>query len=468
MRRINPVFAAAAVVASIMIAAAAPTPGRGAGDLPLLGRWDFEGDAGASGWAPHPAASWRVSASENGAIYVLAAPGTPGRFRAPTAWSLLDGFDLGAFDLSGRFRSTSDPANPLADVCVVFRFRDPEHFSYVHFSGRSDGAHNIIARVDGADRVKVNREPAGGSEARLTDRAWHAFRVAFDPAAGEVRAFIDDLSRPVLTAPAAAAHGCVGVGSFDDTGEFDDIVLRGTAPERPAPNALTPEEAAEGWTLLFDGRTLAGWRGIGRPDVPPGHWAVRDGVVEKIPTRDVPLQADGQPLAGGDLMTERTFRDFELAFEWSISPGGNSGVKYNVSEAMSAAHTPSTAALGFEYQVLDDAVHPDAANGPNRTAAALYDLVEPGPAKALRPPGAWNDARIVFRGGRGEHWLNGARVLAFDVASPDFAARLARSKYRDFAGFAEVRAGHIVLQDHTDAARFRSIRVREFAAPKDR
>jgi hypothetical protein len=233
----------------------------------------------------------------------------------------------------------------------------------------------------------------------------------------------------------------------------------GAAAQQTPQNRLTPEEKAQGWILLFDGTTFAGWRGLGRSGVPEKHWVIEDGAIKKVPSGDVPLQADGQPLEGGDLMTVETFRDFELVFEWRISPGGNSGVKYNVSEPMSTAKPPRYAALGFEYQILDDERHPDAKNGPNRTAAALYDLVAP-EGKALRPVGEFNQARIVFSGNHGEHWLNGVKVLSYDLETPGMNELLGRSKYRDITGFAEKRDGHIVLQDHTDAAWFRNIKIR--------
>jgi hypothetical protein len=232
------------------------------------------------------------------------------------------------------------------------------------------------------------------------------------------------------------------------------------APQDVSPNTLSPAEKAAGWVLLFDGRSLAGWRGLGYDHVPARHWLVEDGAIKKIPTKDVPLQADGQPAQGGDLMTVAAFVDFELAFEWKISPGGNSGVKYNVSEEMSMRQAPNHAALGFEYQVLDDLLHPDAKNGPHRTAGALYDLAPPGPGRILKPVGEYNSARIVWRGGHGEHWLNGVKILEFDLGSADFAARLAKSKYAPIAGFADKRRGHIVLQDHTDAAWYRAIKIR--------
>ena len=235
--------------------------------------------------------------------------------------------------------------------------------------------------------------------------------------------------------------------------------VKAAAAEEAPINQLTPEEKAQGWILLFDGATFDGWRGLGRADVPEKHWIIEDGAIKKVPSGDVPLQADGQPLEGGDLMTVETFRDFELVFEWKISPGGNSGVKYNVSEEMSTAKPPRYAALGFEYQILDDDVHPDAKNGPNRTAAALYDLIAP-EEKTLKPVGAFNRAKIIFKGSHGEHWLNGVRVLAYDLETARMNELLARSKYKDIPGFADKRSGHIVFQDHTDAVWFRNINIR--------
>jgi len=233
----------------------------------------------------------------------------------------------------------------------------------------------------------------------------------------------------------------------------------GNTSQSAAENVLTAQEKTQGWILLFDGKTFAGWRGLGYDRVPPEHWVIENGAIKKVPTKDVPLQKDGQPLVGGDLMTIEEFEDFELAFDWKISPGGNSGVKYNVSEEMSTANPPSHAALGFEYQVLDDDKHPDAKNGPNRTAGALYDLIGPR-NKSLKPVGEYNTSKIVFIGKHGEHWLNGVKILEFDLDTPAFGRLLAKSKYKDIPKFAEKRKGHIVLQDHTDAVWYRNIKIR--------
>ncbi|MFC1660955.1 DUF1080 domain-containing protein [Gemmatimonadota bacterium] len=217
----------------------------------------------------------------------------------------------------------------------------------------------------------------------------------------------------------------------------------------------------DGWKALFDGQSFDGWRGLGRDSVPRGHWVIEDGCIRKVASGTVPTAADGQPLVGGDLMTVEAFRDFELVFEWRVGAGANSGIKYNVSEEMSTAAPPVHAALGFEYQILDDELHPDALNGPNRTAGALYDLVPPGPLKELRPVGSFNEGRIVFLDGHGEHWLNGVKVVEFDLDSVAFDSAFAASKYQPIRGFAQQRPGHIVLQDHGDDVWFRRIMIRE-------
>ncbi len=214
------------------------------------------------------------------------------------------------------------------------------------------------------------------------------------------------------------------------------------------------------WRPLFDGETLDGWIGLGRDAIPEGHWQVEDGTIRKVASGNVPVAEDGQPLVGGDIMTTETFGDFEFAFEWKVAEGANSGVKYNVSEELSTSLPPRYAALGFEYQVLDDDRHPDGAL-PSHRAGALYDMIPAGDAKALKPVGEWNESRIVFRGMHGEHWLNGAMVVEYDMDSPRFDSLLAASKYADVEGFADRRVGHIVLQDHSDDVWFRNLRIRE-------
>lgn len=214
------------------------------------------------------------------------------------------------------------------------------------------------------------------------------------------------------------------------------------------------------WRPLFDGKTFAGWRGLGYDSVPTAHWKIENGTIKKIANGQVPRMADGQPAAGGDLMTNETFQDFELTWEWKISAGGNSGVKYNVSEEISMAQAPNHAALGFEYQMIDDSLAEDR-KIPSHRAAALYDLIAPNENKPLKPAGEWNTSMLVFRGNHGEHWLNGKKVVEFDLGTPRMDSLIAKSKYRSIKDFAQRRTGHIVLQDHGDEVYFRNIRIKK-------
>ncbi|MEO9035901.1 MAG: DUF1080 domain-containing protein [Gemmatimonadaceae bacterium] len=223
---------------------------------------------------------------------------------------------------------------------------------------------------------------------------------------------------------------------------------------------MSSAEQRDGWRLLFDGRTLAGWRGLGYDSVPTAHWKVVDGAIEKIATGNVRKMPDGQRANGGDLMTVDTFADFELAFQWKVTTGANSGVKYNVSEEFSLKNASNHAALGFEYQVLDDSLSDDNKLASHR-AGALYDLIPPNDKKRVVPVGGWNSSRIVFRGKHGEHWLNGAKIVEFDLGTPRMDSALAASKYRSIKGFADRRTAHIILQDHGDETFFRDIKIRE-------
>ena len=230
-----------------------------------------------------------------------------------------------------------------------------------------------------------------------------------------------------------------------------------TEQTKAEPNSLTEAEIADGWQLLFDGESFEGWRGYRKDSVPTEHWAIEDGTIHKIASGDVPLMADGQPQAGGDIITLKKYENFELSFEWKVATAANSGIKYNVVEEMSDQNP-----LGFEYQILDDENHPDAkmGNGTNRTASGLYDLISP-TNKSVNPVGQWNYGRIIYNGNHGEHWLNGQKVLEYELGSPRMDSLLAASKYAPIEGFGDKRAGHVVLQDHNDDVWYRNIKIRE-------
>lgn len=240
--------------------------------------------------------------------------------------------------------------------------------------------------------------------------------------------------------------------------ENTDDKDEGTELTQVAPNTLSEEESTEGWELLFDGKTFNGWRGIGIETVPEGHWKIEDGCIRKIASGDVPTLPDGQPAKGGDLITDKTFDNFILTFEWKISKAGNSGVKYNVIEEYSIKNG-STGALGFEYQVLDDKEHKDNLN-PTHRAASLYDMIE-AQGKTLKPVGEFNTAKIVFNKNHGEHWLNGVKVVEYDLESPEFQALFEKSKYHKHEGFTQHKIARIVLQDHGNDCWYRNIKIQK-------
>ncbi len=193
---------------------------------------DFE-DEGNQKWEPNIPENWQIGGEQGARIYQLIAPGTPGEIRAPTSWSLLKESDVSGFIFTGYLQCASPVDNPHRDMVILFHYQDPTHFYYVHFSAVSDDLHNIIGLVNGADRVRISREAPGESEARLTDMRFHAFKVSCDGVTGQIKAYLDDMQTPILTAQDKTLdHGLAGVGSFDDTGSFDAIRLWGDRYEQ--------------------------------------------------------------------------------------------------------------------------------------------------------------------------------------------------------------------------------------------
>jgi hypothetical protein len=204
-------------------------------------------------------------------------------------------------------------------------------------------------------------------------------------------------------------------------------------------NMLTAEEQAAGWRLLFDGKTIQGWRGYRMDSVPSG-WRVEDGALTRV-------------AGGADLITREQFGDFELSLEWKVAPGGNSGIMYRVTEEYDYAYQS-----GPEFQVLDDAGHAD---GKSRltAAGAAYGLY-PAPAGVVKAAGEWNAARIVVRGAHVEHWLNGVKVVEYELGSPDWEARVQQSKFAQWPHYGRAALGYIALQDHGDWVAYRNIKLR--------
>jgi hypothetical protein len=195
--------------------------------LPVLTSFDFE-DGKSEGWRPNFPKNWEVVDVDGSRAYHLSAPGESGEISAPTSWAVLTGHDVTSFEFSGRFLCAAETDNPNRDLCVFFHYQDPVHFYYAHFSASSDERHNIIGLVDGSDRIKINLEPPGESVFRLIDKEWHNFKITYDSETGAIRAYLDDMETPIVTASGSVlGHGLVGIGSYDDTGYFDDLILKG-------------------------------------------------------------------------------------------------------------------------------------------------------------------------------------------------------------------------------------------------
>lgn len=213
-----------------------------------------------------------------------------------------------------------------------------------------------------------------------------------------------------------------------------------------ADNQLTAAEKAAGWELLFDGKSFSGWRGYAGK--PVAGWEVVAGTLHSI------AKVKGSELKGSEIITEKKFNDFEFAWEWKIPVAGNNGVKYFVTEAR-------TKSPGHEYQMLDDIGHPDGKIGAHRQTASFYEVLPPAADKPLRKPGEWNFSKIVVHGKTVEHWLNGKNVLTYELGSEAVKAGIAKSKFKNDAGFGDKIAGHIMLTYHQDDCWYRNVKIRE-------
>jgi hypothetical protein len=215
--------------------------------------------------------------------------------------------------------------------------------------------------------------------------------------------------------------------------------VRATGDITP-PNILSAEESARGFRLIFDGATTRGWRGFRRATMPEG-WSVVNGSLTRT----------GR---GGDIITTDQFGNFELRLQWRIAPGGNSGIFFRVTEDQ-----PWSYHTGPEYQVLDDAAHPD---GRSRlTSAGSNFALHAAPQGVVRPAGEWNDTRLVVNGARVEHWLNGVRVVEYELWTTEWEQLVQASKFAQWPSYGRAPRGHIALQDHGDRVEFRTIRIVE-------
>jgi hypothetical protein len=221
------------------------------------------------------------------------------------------------------------------------------------------------------------------------------------------------------------------------------ITLLGYIPVKAQLPSLTKKEIKDGWVLLFDGKTFDGWQKANGSPFDGKGWKVENGIISTNP----------QTGHGGDLVTTKDYKDFEFSLEFKLEEGTNSGIKFFLIKNSS---------LGCEYQLIDDAHHPDAKLGRdgNRTLAALYDVIPPTSVKKSKPLGEWNTVRVVSKGKHVEHWLNGEKVLEYERGSDAFKAFIAQSKFKNEKVFAEAETSAILLQEHGDVIHFRNIKLR--------
>lgn len=212
------------------------------------------------------------------------------------------------------------------------------------------------------------------------------------------------------------------------------------------PNTLSGAEERAGWKLLFDGKSSAGWHGQGKETFPEKGWRIENGELRKVARE-----------RGGDLLSEELYDQFDLRWDWKIAPRGNNGVKYFV--------TDDRGGVGHEYQMLDDATEREGQDNGVHSTASFYAVLPPWPNKvaALKPAGEWNSSRVVAKGNHVEHWLNGQKVLEYELGSEAVKAGVAKSKFKSVPHFGERVKGHILLTDHGDEATFRNIKIRNLS-----
>ncbi|MEO7297693.1 MAG: DUF1080 domain-containing protein [Verrucomicrobiota bacterium] len=202
-------------------------------------------------------------------------------------------------------------------------------------------------------------------------------------------------------------------------------------------------ESKQGRLALFDGKLADAFRGYKQDSFPEKSWVIENGALKTIPGSEAV-----------DLVTKEKFENFDLELDWKISPGGNSGIIYHVAEDL-----PQSYHTGPEMQVLDDSKHKDGGN-PKTSAGALYAMIAP-QNKVLKPVGEWNHARLLVQGHHVEHWLNGRKIVSYELGSPELEKLIGSSKFKDMPRFAKEKTGHIALQHHHDEVWYRNISIRK-------
>ena len=242
---------------------------------------------------------------------------------------------------------------------------------------------------------------------------------------------------------------CVGysINAISSSKVSGHSINRNTVLADTAVSVLTKKEKAQGWELLFDGKNISKWRGQSSDKFPNG-WLIDHGI----------LSLDNKEADA--LMTREKYSNFDLVFDFNLTPSSNSGIKYFVGE-LKDKRNGSITINGPEYQIIDDYNHPEVKNHQHdEGATAAAYLIYAAQNKKLNPAGQWNQGRIVAKGNHIEHWLNGIKVVSYERGSKDYVDKIALTKFKDYYGYGEATTGHILITSHADKVYFRNIKIR--------
>lgn len=305
--------------------------------------------------------------------------------------------------------------------------------------------HYRIEAIGNTIRTWVNGMPAASLVDDMTSKGFIALQVH---SIGDNK---DEAGEHILWRNIRIQTGHLNPRPYDDTFVVNLI-----------PNHLSMQERVQGYSLLWDGKTTKNWRGLNKEFFPSKGWIIKDGVLT------IKQSTGKEEGSGGDIITKKEYGAFELQFEFRLTKGANSGVKYFVKESY---NTHGKSGIGLEYQILEDKNHPDAKKGRNgnRTLSSLYDLIPRNGItdrrpSVIKPIGEWNHGRIiVYPNGHVEHWLNGYKMLAYEKGSKHFKHLISISKYKDWEKFGLWDKGHILLQDHGNEVSYRNIKIRDLS-----